>query len=250
MPWTGGPTAHPRSVRDELLACLAAKGVNTAFTGNQAILAGPGHGMQTKISNPGRLVIPMQYFGPDGTRVFAAYSDDHGTSWQVTKLVPSGQNSQENSIAELDDGSWYMIAKNGAGDWSTQGRHLYHTTDFENWTYLGLFTPSSKVQGSILKLGNRASDGKGVYAMAFCTSLGSDIGSTRNKLYLYFGVDNHEKAAEPIVWDKENYIPLVEGATGSKGYNSMIMIDNRTLGILYEANSHIFFRRIDIGAYL
>lgn len=250
VPWTGGPTVHPRSVRDELLACLAAKGVNTAFTGNQAILAGPGHGMQTKISNPGRLVIPMQYFGPDGTRVFAAYSDDHGTSWQVTKLVPSGQNSQENSIAELDDGSWYMIAKNGAGDWSTQGRHLYRTTDFENWTYLGLFTPSSKVQGSILKLGNRASDRKGVYAMAFCTSLGSDIGSTRNKLYLYFGVDNHEKAAEPIVWDKENYIPLVEGATGSKGYNSMIMIDNRTLGILYEANSHIFFRRIDIGAYL
>lgn len=246
VPWTGGPTAHPRSVRDELIACLAAKGVNTAFTGNQAILAGPGHGMQTKISNPGRLVIPMQYFGPDGTRVFAAYSDDHGVSWQVTKLVPSGQNSQENSIAELDDGSWYMIAKNGAGGWSTQGRHLYRTTDFENWTYLGLFTPSSKVQGSILKLGNRASDGKGVYAMAFCTSLGSDIGSTRNKLYLYFGVDNHEDAAEPILWDKENYIPLVEGSTGSKGYNSMIMVNEGTLGILYESNAHIYFRRIDI----
>lgn len=249
-PWTGGPAAHPRSVRDELIACLAAKGVNTAFTGNQAILAGPGHGMQTKISNPGRLVIPMQYFGPDGTRVFAAYSDDHGMSWQVTNLVPSGPNSQENSIVELDDGSWYMIAKNGVGGWSTQGRHLYRTTDFENWTYLERFMPSSKVQGSILKLGNRESDGKGVYAMAFCTSLGSDIGSTRHKLYLYFGVDNHEDAAEPILWDKENYIPLVEGATGSKGYNSMILIDESTLGVLYEANSHIYFRRIDISDLL
>ncbi len=245
-PWTGGPSDHPRSVRDELLARLAEKGVNIDFSGNKGILAGPGHGMQTKIMNPGRLVIPMQYFGNSTTQVFAAYSDDHGATWQVTNLVPTGQNSQENSIAELDDGSWYMIAKNGAGGWSTQGRHIYRTTDFENWTYLGLFTPSSKVQGSILKLGNRASDGKGVYAMAFCTALGSDIGSTRNKLYLYFGVDNHEDAAEPILWDKENYIPLVEGSTGSKGYNSMIMVNEGTLGILYESNAHIYFRRIDI----
>lgn len=244
--WTGGPADHPRSVRDMLLSCLNAKGVNTTFSGNKGILAGPGHGIQTKVANKGRLVIPMQYFGNSTTQVFAAYSDDHGASWQVTNLVPAGQNSQENSIVELDDGSWYMIAKNGAGGWSTQGRHLYRTTDFENWTYLGMFTPSSKVQGSILKLGNRASDGKGVYAMAFCTSLGSDIGSTRNKLYLYFGVDKHEDAAEPIVWDKENYIPLVEGATGSKGYNSMIMVDEHTLGVLYEANSHIYFRRLDV----
>lgn len=247
-PWTGGPADHPRSVRDELLARLAEKGVNTAFTGNQAILAGPGHGLQTKISNPGRLVIPMQYFGPDGTRVFAAYSDNHGASWQVTKLVPSGQNSQENSIAELDDGSWYMIAKKGGG-WTQVGRHLYRSTDFENWTYLGEFTPSSSVQGSILKVGNRALDGKGVYAMAFCTSSSSattDIGSSRNKLYLYFGVD----AGDHIDWDKENYIPLVEGATGGKGYNSMIMIGESTLGVLYEANGHIYFRRIDISDLL
>ena len=236
-----------RLVRDELLAKLAAKGVDTSFTGNSGILAGPGHGIQTKVRNAGRLVFPMQYFGPDGTRVFAAYSDDHGETWEVTGLAPSGYNSQENSIAEMDDGSWYMIAKKGGGH-GMNGRHLLRTDDFENWTYLGEFTPSSSVQGSLLKLGQRASDGKGVYAMAFCTTggPGTTIAQARWDLKMYFGVD----AGDSIDWNADDYVEIWKGPTGGKGYNSMAMLDDGKVGILFEANGHIYFRHVDIRARL
>ncbi|MBO6167694.1 MAG: family 16 glycosylhydrolase [Kiritimatiellae bacterium] len=237
------PFENRRSVRDELLEKLAAKGVNTSFSGNNGILAGPGHGIQTKLSNAGRLVFPMQYFGPDGTRVFAAYSDDHGATWEVTNLAPSGYNSQENCIAEMDDGSWYMIAKKGGGH-NKNGRYLLRTVDFENWNFLGEFTPSSSVQGSLLKLGQRASDGKGVYAMAFCTTggPGTNISQARHDLKMYFGVD----AGESIEWNAADCVVVWEGPTGAKGYNSMTMVDADTVGILFEANGHIYFRQVDV----
>ena len=237
------PFENRRSVRDELLEKLAAKGVDTSFSGNNGILAGPGHGIQTKVRNAGRLVFPMQYFGPDGTRVFAAYSDDHGATWKVTNLAPSGYNSQENSIAEMDDGSWYMIAKKGGGH-DKNGRYLLRTVDFENWNFLGEFTPSSSVQGSLLKLGQRASDGKGVYAMAFCTTggPGTNIAQARHDLKMYFGVD----AGESIEWNAADCVDVWEGPTGAKGYNSMTMVDADTVGILFEANGHIYFRQVDV----
>ena len=234
--------ADRRSIKAELLSGLSKLGVTTTFSGTNGILAGPGHGMVTKVTNSGRLVVPMQYFGPDGTRVFAAYSDDHGASWQVTKLAPSGYNSQENSIVELDDGSWYMIAKKGGGH-SQSGRHLLHSTDFVNWTYLGEFTPSSSVQGSILKLGKNSS-GQSRYAMAFDTSggAGTNITQARYDLRLYFGTDDTSNSGT-IRWDTENYLPIFVGSTGAKGYNSMILIDDNHLGILFEANGHIYFRK-------
>ena len=250
--WDGGlEDDHPRSVKKMLVNAL---GRETASPG---ILQGPGHGMVTRIGSEGMpvgtLVFPMQGFVNGSTynaQCFAAYSTDHGATWQTTALTPhtsTDANAQENSLVELDDGSWLMMCKGGTWGEGKGRRLFYRSTDHENWTQLASDTGIIHVQGSILRIGTNA-DGTSRYVK--CHQVDPN---QRAKLTLIFGRDltqtNTTAASEGIAWDCGS-LEVYREATNAQGYNTLCMIDDQTLGLCYESQGIIWFERIDISSYL
>ena len=223
---------------------------------SRGILQGPGHGMVTTKPHgkpgaqdfipAGTVVFPMQWFfetrknWPCQSYAFAVYTSDGGKSWKSTRFVPD-MSSQENSIVELDDGSWHMIAKCAkAGQ-----RYHYRSTDGLTWerTPYGVTKPSQCVQGSIVNIG-KDKQGRSRYAMAYSRTGG------RGELMLYFGTDaTHDPAtaANGILWDDPSSALMIhQASTGGYSYNSLCMLKDGILGILYEANRHIYFLREDV----
>ncbi len=243
-PWTGGPEGNARSIKAMLKMESA----------NPGILQGPGHGTVTRVGRgempAGTLLFPMQAFLKGGTsdaQAFVAYSIDNGKTWQQSGLTTYGTNAQENSVVELDDGSWLMMCKGGT--WGTgKGKRLfYRTTDFTSWSPLATDNNIIHVQGSILRLGTH-SDGRSRYVK--CHQLDPD---KRAQLTLIFGRDltqeNTSAASEGIAWDCGS-LELFHEATGLQGYNTLCMLDDTTLGVCYESRGIIWFERIDISEYL
>jgi len=198
----------------------------------------------------GTLVFPTQYFVDSSltkSTVGAVYSKDHGTNWVATARSTGGTNPQENCAMELDDGSWYMMTK--AGSRPGTGRiNFFRTTNYTNWVYVGEYYPVPCQQGSCLRLGANKTDGKGRYVL--CHTLHPDT-ATRARVALVFGTDTTADGdAAGIAWDFANPLMLYYGDTGFKGYNSLCMVDTNTLGVLYEAQGHIYFVRVDVSGRL
>ncbi len=245
-PWEGR-----RSVKADILA-----GIGKSAHPGRGVLAGPGHGMVTRIGRAGMprgtLVFPVQAFVNNGTgdaQCCAAYSTDGGETWRTTGLTPMPPgNAQENCILELDDGSWLMMSKGGSWGAGNGRRLFFRTTDFETWKPLADIPNVIHVQGSCLRIGTGA-DGVGRYVLAH--QLDPD---TRAKLALVFGrdltADNPDAGQEGVAWDLENPLVIHAGATGGQGYVSLCLLDETTLGVLYEANNQIRFERIDLAPYL
>ena len=253
--WTGGKEeGHPRSVKWQPIAYDLRNTHDVGVNEDDArgVLGGPGHGMVTRIEQEGlpagTLVFPIQCFLQNTNfaqngRCGAIYSTDHGATWHCTNLTPEGSanNTQENCIIELDDGSWLMMAKGGfAGN---QGKRLfYRSWDYVNWTFVQTIDHIIHVQGSCLRIG--AVDGKSRYVMAHQIDP-----SSRCKLALIFGTDASDQDVG-VDWELDNPVMIFRDDTGNKGYVSLCLIDANTLGILYEANSKIYFERFDLSPYL
>ena len=250
--WTGGEDGG-RSVKQSLVTSLGRESVTPG------ILQGPGHGLVTRhtrkegdtiLMPAGTLVFPMQGFVNGGTgnaQCFAAYSTDSGKTWQATGLTPAGTNAQENCVIELDDGSWLLMCKGGTWGAGKGTRLFYRTTDFKQWTALKPDTNIIHVQGSALRIGTHA-DGASRYVK--CHQLDPN---TRAKLTLIFGRDltgeNTTADSEGIAWDC-GQLELHREATFAQGYNTLCLIDEKTLGVCYESYGIIWFERIDISDYL
>ena len=244
-----------RSVKADIL-----EGIGRTANPGRGVLAGPGHGMVTQIGRAGMpkgtLVFPVQAFVNNGTgdaQCCAVYSTDGGKTWQTTGLTPktlaqAPHNAQENCVMELDDGSWLMMSKGGSWGAGNGRRLFFRTTDFKTWTQLADIPNVIHVQGSCLRIGTGA-DGVGRYVLAH--QLDPD---TRARLALVFGrdltADNPDAGQEGVDWDLENPLVIHAGATGGQGYVSLCLLDETTLGVLYEANNQIRFERIDLAPYL
>jgi len=81
------------------------------------IAAGPGHGT---VLSSGRLIVPVwlaynkkDRFSHHPTYVAALYSDDRGTTWQLSPRL-DGSDPNESQIAELSDGRLLMNLRNTA----------------------------------------------------------------------------------------------------------------------------------------
>ena len=253
--WTEGAEAdYPNSVKWKPIAYSLRQIYDAGFTDDDArgILGGPGHGMVTRGVQggmpAGTLVFPIQCFlqtqnFAQNGRCGAIYSTDHGKTWHCTNLTPSGSNhnTQENCIIELDDGSWLMMAKGGFA--GSQGKRLfYRSKDHVNWTLVQTIDHIIHVQGSCLRIGEV--DGKSRYVMAHQIDP-----NTRCKLALIFGTDASDQDVG-VDWDLDNPVMIFREGTDNKGYVSLCLIDASTLGILYEANSKIYFERFDLTPYL
>lgn len=229
-------------------------GVTIVKTGSNSngFLGGPGHGIVTRVGRgempAGTLVFPIQCFINNNTgaaQCAALYSTDNGATWNVTGPTPrtlaqAPHNAQENCIMELDDGSWLMMSK--GGNWAQGRRLFFRTTDFKTWTQLDSINNVIHVQGSCLRIGEV--NGQSRYVMAHQIDP-----NTRCKLALIFGTDASDQNVG-VDWDLDNPVMIFREGTDNKGYVSLCLIDASTLGILYEANSKIYFERFDLTPYL
>ena len=234
-----------RLVRDEILAAMRAVDpkLNTDPDKIRGILEGPGHGIVQRktvydrdgnvLMKAGTVVIPMQYFPnndfANSPRGFAVYSEDDGQTWKATRITTPIHPAQENCIVELDDGTWLMMCKG-------YNREFFRTRDFVHWTWENYIKPSCWVQGSCLKVGTGA-DGRGLYAACFSPANRADI-------TVYFGRDVCERP-RGIEWDQGS-VNIYPQTTGGYSYNSLFMVDDHTLGILFEAFGHIYWRTLEI----
>ena len=273
--WAGGPDGCGRSVQQMILDSLAAADPSASSDTASiiGILEGPGHGIVQRrtvadgdgktIMPAGALVFPMQYF-PSGTTYkthnFAAYSTDGGATWQATCLTPAktpdGEDcyAHEGSIVELDDGTWEYMGKFGNASVDAIGPKLFfRTRDFKTWTFDGYhYHQAVRCQGSCLWLGEavKARFGSSRYAACFSTWGDYGAGKRRGGIKLFIGRDTSSEPNAPgITWDCGE-IDIRPEHTSACAYNSMVMLDDWTIGILFEAFGHIYFRKVDLCGVL
>jgi sialidase-1 len=84
-----------------------------------SLASGPGIGVELRRGpNAGRLIMPFNE-GPAGKwRVYAAFSDDRGTTWKIGEPAPNNEKGYGNEVqmVELNDGSVMLNARNQGGN--------------------------------------------------------------------------------------------------------------------------------------
>ena len=236
-----------------------ADNANVYGAGYCGILQCPGHAFvartadATKGISVGTVIWPMQYIHTQNSeRLFAAWQDSEG-NWHATSTVTDATyKPEEGSIVELDNGSWLYMGKDTVNANTSIVRPFYHSADHATWTSVETVLPQSvRVQGSMIRLGTHT-DTHSRYAAVFCT--GDDTSRetfVRKNLRVFIGTDNGNGT---VSWDSANPITIWDGDTGytnggdvSFGYNSLVMLNPTTLGVLFEANGHIYFTKVDVA---
>lgn len=212
----------------------------------QLLLAGPGMGITL---DDGTLVFPAQFKADIGEKAldegqFTAYSTivyskDGGETWQVgTGAKP---NTTEAQVVQLADGSLMLNMRDDRNRKikdETNGRAVTVTKDLgETWT----IHPSSN---SALPESN---------CMASLISADVEMNG-QNQQVLFFSNPNDKEARINITikasldqghtWPKEHQVLLNENQ--GYGYSCMTMVDENTVGILYEGVKELYFQKVPV----
>lgn len=197
-------------------------------------LQGPGRGITM---SDGTLVFPIQYI--DSTRVPNAgviYSKDHGTRW--TMHEHAWTNTTESQVVEVEEGVLMLNMR----DNRKTGRRVCTTADMgRTWVE---HSSSGKLiepvcMASLLKVGaTQNSTGKDILLFANpATTKG------RHHLTIKASVDGGG------TWPQEYHLLLDE--ENLWGYSCLTMIDDETVGILYEGStSQLVFQAVKLSDIL
>ncbi len=206
----------------------------------QLLFQGPGKGITMK---DGTIVFPAQFKADIGTKSldggqFTAhstiiYSKDHGKTWQIGTGAKS--NTTEAQVVELENGKLMLNMRddrNRRVKDNTNGRAIYTTDD------LGITWQKHSTSNSALIEPN---------CMASLITAGNKI--------LLFSNPNHKQSRIKMTikaskdngntWEKENQIELYEDR--GFGYSCMTMIDDETVGIIYEGIKEIYFQKLKLN---
>jgi sialidase-1 len=213
----------------------------------QLLLQGPGMGITLK---DGTLVFPAQFKADIGTKSLdggqytchstIVYSKDQGNTWHIGTGAKS--NTTEAQVVELTNGSLMLNMRddrNRKDKSESNGRAVAVTKDLgKTWTV----HPSSN---SALQESN---------CMASIISAEIEIGGKSRKV-LFFSNPNDKEARKNmtiktsldggLTWPGE-YQVLLNSETGY-GYSCMSMIDNKTIGIVYEGVKELYFQKIPLN---
>lgn len=193
-------------------------------------LQGPGRGI---CMADGTLVFPMQFVGPD--RVPSAgimYSTDHGQTWHCHG--GAWTNTTESQVAEVEPGVLMLNMRNNL----RTGRIVCTTTDLgRTWiqhpSSLTLREPVC-MAGLLHVPAEQNVIGKDILLFS-----NPDTTSGRNHLTIKASLDSG------MTWLPENSLLLDEEE--GWGYSCMTMIDEETVGILYEGSvSQIVFQAVKL----
>ncbi len=211
-------------------------------TGATTICSGPGIGIQlTRGPHRGRLIMPFNE-GPFWLwNVFAAISDDGGTTWRAGRnapgalvQTPAGDRSQVNEVqmAETSSGSIVLDSRQFAG---AKVRKFAESRDGgETWSTIrdAPDLPDPSCMGSILRF---------------------SFGAGRDNVLLHSGPDARDRRNGTL------YASFDDGATwrakvvidpGEFAYNVLAKLKDGSIGCLYETDGYkrIVFARLPNAA--
>ncbi len=215
----------------------------------QLLLQGPGRGITMK---DGTLVFPAQFKADIGEKAIdggqytchstIVYSIDHGETWSIGTGAKS--NTTEAQIVELSDGSLMLNMRddrNRQDKSETNGRAIAVTSDLgKTWklhSSSNSALPESNCMASIIG-GNVTIDGTTKHVLFF---------SNPNNKYQRSNMTIKASLDEGKTWPAEFQIEINEN-TGY-GYSCLTIIDNKTIGILYEGTKELYFQKIPVSEF-
>ena len=214
------------------------------------ILQGPGKGI-TMLD--GTIVFPAQYQDPPNSKNKKAnrlphstiiYSRDHGKTWQTA--TSAWEDTTESQIVELADGELMincrnnraskravMTSKDMGASWQPHSTHIRDLIE-PGSCMASLINVDRELKWREL----RASFGKNILLFSNPDSLRS-----RNHMTIKASTDGG------VSWPEKHHL-LLDEQSGA-GYSCMTMIDEQTVGILYEGSqAQMTFQRIKIESIL
>lgn len=212
----------------------------------QLLFQGPGRGIEM---TDGTLVFPAQFKADIGEKAIdggqytcystIVYSKDHGNSWHIGKGAKS--NTTESQVVELSDRSLMLNMRddrNRKDKGETNGRAVVTTKD------MGLTWVQHPSSNHSLPEPN---------CMASLIATNMKIGGSVKKVLFFSNPDNKNSRSdmtikasldEGLTWPAE-YQLRVNQNTGY-GYSCLTMIDEKTIGILYEGVRELYFQKIPV----
>ena len=195
------------------------------------LLQGPGSGITMA---DGTLVFASQYIAPDAIpHACIIYSKDRGKTWKISE--PARSNTTEAQVAEVSPGELMLNMRDNRG-----GSRAVSVTKDMGKTWAEHSSNRSALQepvcmASLLKVAAKDN------------VLGRDI--------LLFSNPNSTKDRKDITikasldggvsWKEKNQLMLDEGY--GWGYSCLTMIDNETVGIIYESSlAHMTFQAVKL----
>ena len=186
----------------------------------------------------GMTAVPMQG-GKGDFQCYMAYGNGDPSTWsnRGTAAIVQSNNNGEWQMCQLDDGTILGTGKPGGSTFARYKDNVWTTISADAWKGRGL----SKV--SILKVMNGDDTGKyGIVAFSSPKGGGANpatdfADSGRNQITISFARDiSKEKLSmsdSPL--DSERYYVQIR-KMGQRyfGYTDMVMVDDETIGVLYE----------------
>ena len=193
---------------------------------------GPGNGIAMQ---DGKLVFAAQYWNenklPYSTII---YSNDHGTTWKGNTLGPKS-NTTESQVVETNPGTLMLNMRDNRGSY----RSVATTSNMgQKWTehntsYSAL--PDPVCMGSFIKA---KVNSKGVVREVLFFS-NPNTNSGRYNITIKASLDLGE------TWLPINQLLIDERQ--SYGYSSLTMVDENTIGILYEGIKELYFVTVPVN---
>jgi sialidase-1 len=216
----------------------------------QLLLQGPGRGITMK---DGTLVFPAQYKADIGTKAIDGgqytchstiiCSRDGGNTWNIGTGAKS--NTTESQVVELSDGTLMLNMRddrNRNDKTETNGRAVATTSDlgktWETHSSSNSALPEPNCMASLISA-DILINGEKKHVLFFSNP---DNRSSRTNMTVKASVD------EGISWPREYQIELY--APESYGYSCLTMIDEQSIGILYEGIRELYFQKIPVKELL
>lgn len=216
----------------------------------QLLLQGPGRGITM---SDGTLVFPAQFKADLGTKALdggqftchstIVYSKDQGKSWQIASGAKP--NTTESQVVELSDGSLMLNMRDDANrsdKGPTNGRAVAVTSDMgKTWTKhpsSNSALPEPNCMASIISA-DLLIHGKMQRVLFFSNP---DSKTERNHMTIKASLDGG------LTWPKDYQVEL--NAQGGYGYSCMSMVDDHTIGIVYEGVKDLYFQKVRVSDIL
>ncbi len=203
------------------------------------LLQGPGKGITL---SDGTLVFPAQYQDTTGNgrlpRSTIIYSRDHGETWHIG--TGAWDDTTEAQVVELEDGVLMLNCR-----YNRQNRRVVMTTHDLG----GTWAEHPTTRRALTEPGS---------CMASLINVDRELGRPYRGVLLFSNPASTQARREMTIrastdggltWPDGMSLLIDHG--GSAGYSCMTMIDDDTVGILYEGNrAHMTFQRIPLADLL